>query len=327
MIYVHRTDIKRTPGINVRDLDRALARVIGDIEFAVTKQGHLSAESKQLIPNLLSQFLTTHESILALIRKVKRNPLLATDAVSLCREQVEKLYILALIVERPSKWIRQYLRNNWQSMYERHLTVRDEYREMERFKDFIELQRRTLDRMKRWPNKDSKRGYVLLVSDRAEKAARFGHYNRNAPAGQWPQYFGKGTKNKYIAYFSFPTPGKALKKIGKQLLKSWLERWYEEYKYFSAFTHGQLDKLMLEFLVRNKSAAASDKLAQIRLRLVEETVHASYAAATTACTIVATALETDYGSKKELREFWELLSRTALFARAMWDGWGKKILL
>jgi hypothetical protein len=317
MVYEHKADIDRLPGINVRTVDRILEKVVADVEFALKKQDHLSPEVRELVPNILSLFLTTHESMLVLIRKVKRSPLLVTDAMSLCREQIEKLYVLALIFEDSEKWVKQYLRNNWRSMYERYLLERDEYKALPRFREFTRDRRRILERIRRWPNKQSKRGYKIMVSNAAMKAARYNYY---------AQYSKGMSKNKFDAYFFFPTPGRSLRDIKNLALKDWLRRWYKDYKYFSEYTHIHLDKAMLQASSRQKSIWAAQRFDQIRRRLVEDALSLSYTAAAAGCTIVGLHLRADFGSMAQLKEFWKLVCRMSLYGRGMWNGWGKSLL-
>jgi hypothetical protein len=133
--------------------------------------------------DILSLFVITHQSMRVLIGRKKRNPLLFVDAGSLCREQVEKLYALALIMNDPELWIRQYLRNDWKAMYEHHLREQDEYQLLSRTTAFFKYEAKTLERMRHWPDKSAKRGYVVHVSERARNAVKFRFKNRTDSTG------------------------------------------------------------------------------------------------------------------------------------------------
>ena len=100
MTYRLADDIDPTERIDVRVVDEKMARLLADAEFAFTRQTALSPELKTLVADLLRVFITTHQSMRELIAKEKKNPLLFGDAGSLCREQVEKLYMLALVIDK-----------------------------------------------------------------------------------------------------------------------------------------------------------------------------------------------------------------------------------
>ena len=169
MIYVLKDDIDLRVKVDARDLDRAMERLIADTEFALKKQRTLSPELKTLGSDMLAVFMTTHQSMRLLCKQDKRLPLLAADAASLSREQVEKLYTLALIIEEPKKWIRQYLRNNWKAMYERLLLDQQEYKHLSRITEFVnKAGAQMIEQMRHCPTRSAGRGYEVIVSDRAK---------------------------------------------------------------------------------------------------------------------------------------------------------------
>src|SRR5580704_8136774 len=101
-------DIDEAGAIDVEDLDVPMIRVVNDVEYALTKQRDVLLELRTLGSDILQLFVTTHKSMRSLIQQ--GDPLLANDALSLCREQVEKLFVLTLVAQEPEKWINQYLR-------------------------------------------------------------------------------------------------------------------------------------------------------------------------------------------------------------------------
>jgi len=232
---------------------------------------------------------------------------------------VEKLYALALIVNEPEPWIRQYLRNDWKAMYEHHLREQDEYHLLSRYTESFKYGAKALERMRHWPDKYAKRGYVVHVSERARNAVKFRFKNPT----QYPVYFPPKTFN---AYFYFPTPGASLRKIRDPLMLDLLRRWYKEYQYFSSYTHNLAEKVQVSQVFKSKNYYAGKKQEIFRTNKVLQILFTSYTAAATACTITAQAFDTDFGVRITIKKFWEELSRASLFSRVIWKGYASKLL-
>jgi len=60
------------------------------------------------------------------------------DAMSLTREQIEKVYVVALLLEDPRRWTVSYLKDDWRQRYERFLLERDEHSGLKRYEGFYE---------------------------------------------------------------------------------------------------------------------------------------------------------------------------------------------
>jgi hypothetical protein len=60
------------------------------------------------------------------------------DAMSLTREQIEKVYVVALLLEDPRRWTVSYLKDDWRRRYERFLLERDEHSGLKRYERFYE---------------------------------------------------------------------------------------------------------------------------------------------------------------------------------------------
>jgi hypothetical protein len=72
-------------------------------------------ELRQYLRNQLLIYETTHDSIHVLLKFAlrKKHYPPVVDAASLCREQIEKVFAIALALSNPRKWVKQYLRGTW----------------------------------------------------------------------------------------------------------------------------------------------------------------------------------------------------------------------
>ena len=147
MIYEAESDIG-DGYFNCAELSSQMKVVTNRIRFAIESKNELDSEFRQTFPFLLQSFVTTHDSILAVIRfgnnekyerpneDIKTNMLHGSDAMSLVREQVEKVFTVALLCHEPEKWIREYLRDDWKRVYERELHQKATTGRLERFQHF-----------------------------------------------------------------------------------------------------------------------------------------------------------------------------------------------
>jgi cytidine deaminase len=97
-------------------------------------------------------FSTTHYSIRVVVAaavKYKHYALMG-DALSLAREQVEKVFIVASLLDNPDQACRQYMRSSWKTEYEKFLLEKEEHAENERFEEFLkDTTPKRLERMRR----------------------------------------------------------------------------------------------------------------------------------------------------------------------------------
>src|SRR5438067_735479 len=98
-----------------------MVSVIDSTRFALRHRYNFKKQTNQessLVFILRSQLLlyqTTHRSIRVILSRAYRAKdwSLVPDASSLLREQVEKIYIIALFIDNPAKWIMRYSRIGW----------------------------------------------------------------------------------------------------------------------------------------------------------------------------------------------------------------------
>ena len=97
--YTHTQDIHLTDSIDGVKVDDQQARVLNPLAIRFERSEDLGASFRALMADMLRQFLSTHESIRVLMKNRKANPRGMADAMSLAREQLEKVYVVALLLE------------------------------------------------------------------------------------------------------------------------------------------------------------------------------------------------------------------------------------
>lgn len=99
MTYYHTEDIVETKEFDANDLDKmklCVNRIIGS--FYKLEKTH-SLTFRSLMEEFFKAFLSTHKTIRLLLREAHTDLDFASDAKSLVREQVEKVFLITLMLD------------------------------------------------------------------------------------------------------------------------------------------------------------------------------------------------------------------------------------
>jgi len=303
-------------GFDGNELSAQMYPMVESFVFAIGKQAkqHGTLELAELPQALLRVFITTHQSMLLLVDKRFSHPLMAADAISLVREQVEKVYVLALLVDDEKRWTTQYHRANWRFKYERFLRTKREQLNNPTFKSYFKRYPQLLDQARFIVGKPRSRK-TSLISKRMGRSVRYRFENPDAKKDNFPSWF---SKKDFDNYFFFPTPSRAIKQIRDELTREFLQQWYKEYKWLCQYSHISVDKVFLNAISQSKSQAANKTFEEERTRRVQDAAMVSFLATGSACAILLKTLEDDYGAKAQLSSFWDVLRRHSLDGYKLW---------
>ena len=150
--------------------DAQMRDLLSSVRFSLKHPSNLKKTSafkkpiSQILTNHLYMFSTTHYSIRVVVAAAVRykHYALMGDALSLAREQVEKVFIVASLLDNPDQAFRQYLRSSWKTEYEKFLLEREEHAENERFEELLkDATPKRLERMRRNPTIKSRNDVLL----------------------------------------------------------------------------------------------------------------------------------------------------------------------
>lgn len=342
MPYQPITDVPNieTSAVDAQDLDPMMSSVIEATRFALRQRNNFKkrvAGESELIYILRSQLLlfsTTHKSLRIILASAYNNHdySLVPDATSLVREQIEKIYIVALFLDNPRNWIMRYSRTGWRSDYDRYLLELEEFGEIERQEEFLTKHYpEYLEKIRR-PQVGKK--LETVVSNFAKGALK---YRWEHPGDEKPSWFVKSQRGKkkkiktlreYVrGYFEFPTPGRAAAEIGDQELRKFLYRWHKEYSSICEYSHVAFGKLTIPVMSDEyKDWIHGNKTEKNGKRLAERTVYLSMISAATSCALIVKSLKNTYGARAELKNFWKVLYETSLPGKVFWEMYIKTIL-
>lgn len=294
------------------------------------RHSDLKRETQSFFADLLKVFDTSHlviREIIALSIKYDRSPILA-DAMSLTREQVEKLYVAALFLADHDKWFIQYLRNAWRKKYEEYLLELEEIKGNERFDEYLDVHfSNFLEEARRLHSPGRKQKIIVSV-----KAMKMVKYNFDFPQMpqkdnqgniNWPAYF---TRKKFEAYFEFPTPGASLKYIRDPRTKELLIRWLKDYQYLSTYTHVGFGKLLIQGFSNNKSMQGGRVAEKHSETEQAYALFVSLTAIACVCTMILPFLKEDRGAIDHLKDFWKTISNSSLLSKGYWNLYARDVL-
>jgi len=327
--------VEDIPGIETNKLDFRMinplmhevlttTRIALKRRYNFKKQTAYDRELSTFLEGQLLVFASTHASIHILLRYLLRKKYYppVADAASLAREQVEKIFSIALVLTNPPRWVKQGIRGNWRYDYQAYLLALEEQGQNPRFEEFLTKHYvEYLSNGQRVPTRGSRTEHVI-VSDFAKRVLK---YQWDYPVGKDPKWFSRrfkknrGRRAWLSNYFDFPTPGKSLADIKGKTLRKFLYRWHKEYNYFSQFTHVSLGKQMIPYMVQIKSREVLWKTEVNSDNLTERVIYTSFTAVASACTLILLKLRDPSGATVPLLRFWKELDRTSLFSRAIWN--------
>lgn len=311
VIYRHDEDIDVEDSFDAEKLDDKVERLVHPLALAFERSGDLGASFGQLVADQLRQFLDTHRSIRLLMKQRGQYSAAVSDAMSLAREQIEKVYVVAMLLEDPEEWTMRYVKDDWRRGYERHLLDEEERGALPRVREFYEGPAR--EHMER-------ERLELGVTEGERELVELRYRD---PGAKVPDRL-KGSAG---ILQRFPTPWKVVGKVSDGSLKDGLGRWYREYGYFSGYSHAGFPKLMARYFAASKSYTSSQKEEAMEKEYAQA-VMVSYLAAASACAEAglrelprlggAPARVADLEVHVKLEEIWDVMRRAALLGKALW---------
>jgi hypothetical protein len=309
--YEHTEDIDEAGAIDAQVLNRALSNSVLTVANAFTSRQDLPRMFRSIIQSILQDFITTHKSIIILLTDQSHDMRLGGDALALAAQQVEKVFILSLLLDDPKRWTEAYIKDDFQRFYEYHLRTTMETGRLSRFEHF---------------NFGTAPGYLEQmrqgagVSDLEMQAIEFRVLR---PKDNPPAHLRKARITP------FPVPGNIRNLVKDELRKSLLKRWYVEYGFLYGYAHVRLSKVQLQELASENFAAHEDR--ERRELFFENTLMLpalwmSYLAAASSSTEVFRYTADHNEALSVLTTYWMTITETSLTGRALWNIHAKSII-
>lgn len=304
-ILNHTTEIIGQRSASIQKILSGITQGIDAIKYDQISLG-------SVLKALLGAFKTTHRAILLLLSYQDKEPELGFEAMSLAREQVEKIFKISLLLDHPDLWVPLFLKYSWKRYYLDYLLKLEELEKLHE-KYVTETSPNLLNDMRK--SNGTTDDEVIAV----ECEFYYGE--------EFPKDLKKFSKSKIA---NFPTPGRAVKKIKNQTMIPFLRRWQKEYDHLCGYSHAGIEKLAAQALNEKSDIFRREELENIRKSMLEKeiqtAVFTSYIAFASACSEICSWLKGDELLEKRLKEFWGKLCEASLLARVFWNLRGKQLL-
>jgi hypothetical protein len=308
MFYVQIDDIDPNLNIDSIELDELLRNAVNRCSIELRSVNNLSSEARNLLADLLLAFRITHRSIRLLVGQYEKEMEISSDALSLAREQIEKIFVSALIIDDPVKWVQAYMKDGWKKKYEEFLLDREENQNLpDRVEFLTNIGPRLIEE-----------GRVINGITNDEMAAiEFKFLN---PGKELPQ----NLKGKLID--DFPTPGIAKDKIKDAALKNDLKRWHLEYRLICGYNHVGMEKLVGQALTNRRHGITESQRTDYFEKKLLHSLIISWIAAASACTEIYRFVSYNLEITGELTKLWNVLEQGSLLGKVFWNLRAKTIL-
>ena len=244
--HVLTEDIDSTQQMDVAIVDGFVSSCTTAAQNALanaTPHGFTDFERDQLRHVIQGQRYS-HLNIRNLLRKGETPE--SVDVLAIARLQLETLYSFCFMLQDAAN-VRVFLKHGWKKKYVRFLLQREEYKNLDRFREYFENQALpSLERLRQ----------ILGVTEDEKLTIEYQELGVTPPPGF-----------QLAAIQPFPTPGVIIRKIRDQDRKRMLERLYPEYEFLCSFAHGDSEAALFRAIVDPHSEAQRFSARSLSIRL------------------------------------------------------------
>jgi hypothetical protein len=314
MTYYHNEDLTTTKEFDAAELDSKMNLCVKRIiaSFHKLESTH-TLTFLSLIEEILKAFLSTHKTIRLILKEIYNDIDYASDAKSLLREQVEKVFLVSLILDDPDKWMRLYFKDGWRRFYKHSILIEAE-------------ETKNLSRFAHWKNEaEQKLEFYRKISGVTDEEKELVVFKFNNPGCAPPLHL-KGVPLPY-----FPTPGQVKELVSDANTKIFLTRWHHEYEYLCGYSHIGEEKIMISSMNKSRLSEAKKK-EYIQKEIILPSISISYLSVASTCTEAWKFLikyDNDLSKSSDflnaILDFWEDVSQLGLIGKLFWNIHAKKV--
>jgi hypothetical protein len=221
------TDIDADAHFDVSEIDALVNRCINAVtESLKSPSTKFTEHQREHLRQVFFAMRHAHRAVRELLRSDGKDPL-AVGVMPIVRSQLETLFAICLIVEKPES-LAVYLKDGWKKLYVRHLWMREEC---------MGLPRVTTDLQRVAPKLEQFR-VASGVTEREKQTIDEEELGIAMPLGAEPEVI------KY-----FPLPMSVIRQVQEPERRSMLMRLYPEYEFLCGFVHFSPATMVLSHLL------------------------------------------------------------------------------
>jgi len=290
-LFQHRVLPSFEGEIDCLEMDNICRRTVGTLRNALQRGS--PSDSALLAAEFLEQQVVTHEAIRALNRSHYSGDGLIADAFSLLREQVERVFSIALIVRDAGEAAAQYLKDGWYKLAFEWAVKELELGHFEEFKQGHAMNQNVLERLR------ERLDLPMDALQEVVKRAQNGQIDRR--------------------WLSFPPPATIRNSLAPSQVGRVLGRLYLDYNFHSNFTHSSF----LKQVMRRQHQQRNSLLALPETHSVRRTLDAGlakndlYVALASVCALPA--CNNDIEAVVAVDKLWSQVRAMSLDGRGYWE--------
>jgi hypothetical protein len=303
-------DIDPDKCIDVRELDGHINKMVAAGTEALKVQSSSFPDVvRSLVSRMFEGLRFTHEAIRELVAKGSKDPR-SVDGLSLSRLQLESLYAISLILERP-EYGTSFAKYGWKKLYISYLMEREECLDLPRFKEFLD---------QKAPNILNNLRILSGVTDEERITIDIEELGITPPLG----FTSAPIK-------PFPLPSKIIDLVQDLELKSSLQRLYPDYEYLCSFAHSSVEATLLKTFMDPRSqyrhALPTDPdEVMFRNRVAQPAISYSFLSVAQCCAELTKLYPSNVELAAKVAQGWEWLIDQSLLGRSIWERRTKKLL-
>lgn len=300
-------DIDLDLEVSLNDLDIQQRTAVNRVALALDDTRSPNVTTATLLAEVLRTFLGTHTSIRLLLAERDKRPVVAADAVSLVREQIEKVFLVSLLLSDWQKYVPIYFEEDWCRRFRYFQVQKKDRGNLERFQEFFSVI---------GPQKFEERRQDLKLSEDIRDLIEFQVYN---PGAEKPNRF------RSVRLPQFPTPKNILDR-SPVAERPALTRWYEEYRGVCGYTHVGADKLQMTTMTGRKVHFSDEQINAYFTKELVELAILSYVACAYTATELLSLISGAIEPMAEVTKLWNALLDTSLSAKVFWEARSRTLL-
>jgi hypothetical protein len=208
-------DIELNATWNATDADASVNRCVAAVTECLKSDAPGFTDSQRVhLHQIFLSMRHAHRAVRELLRPEGEQPL-SVNVMPLVRAQLETLYAICLIVERPES-LGDYLKDGWKKLFIRNMLMREECRGLPRVVKGLAETDKWLEQLRT----------TSRVTSSEKETIEADELGVPLPAG---------VVEAKIA--PFPTPNQVIRKISNLNRKQMLMRLYPDYQFFCGFVH------------------------------------------------------------------------------------------
>jgi hypothetical protein len=247
-----------------------------------------------------------HRAIRELLRLEDKDPMVVS-AMPLVRVQVETLYAVCLVVEKP-EYLGLYLKDGWKKIYVRHLLMQEECLRLPRVSEGLREVTAGLEGMR----------IMSGVTETEKKTIELDELGTPFQGERQP-------------IEGFPTPAQVISKVQDSNRRKMLQRLYPEYQFLCGFVHFSPSSSVLSSLLDQTQPYQRQFTSGQREEIFQKEIAGpalwlDQISVVQSCTELYGIYPSHMDLARALSEAWNQLAKGCLVGRALWELRTKKLL-